>query len=258
MSRPGVIAAARLLLPRLPAGSGDGAPALSWRLQGRRVCASTERELEAWLAGGGPLPPPLPLAVIARQQRFGRGQQGRFWSSPPGGVWLSAALPWPEQPVGAASLALATAVGLALELEALGLAVQLKWPNDLLLRGRKLAGLLPRLRLRGGRIRWAQVGVGLNGRNRVPAGAITVAEVLGNRNPAAAPAALAARVLRGLEWAAAAAGQPELVRREAERRLLASGSVQHAGQCWQVVGLGTDGSLSLRSGAECCNLQRSF
>ncbi|MFO7630369.1 MAG: biotin--[acetyl-CoA-carboxylase] ligase [Prochlorococcaceae cyanobacterium] len=264
MTPPAAIAAARRQLPVVSAGAGDGAPALCWRLQGRRVCASTERELEAWLAGGGPLPlppplpPPLPLAVIARRQRFGRGQQGRFWSSPPGGVWLSAALPWPEQPAGAASLALAAAVGLALELEALGLAVQLKWPNDLLLRGRKLAGLLPRLRLRGGRIRWAQVGVGLNGRNRVPAGAIAVAEVLGRRHPAAAPAALAARVLRGLEWAAAAAGQPELVRRQAERRLLASGSVQHAGQCWQVVGLGTDGSLSLRNGAECCNLQRSF
>ncbi|MEY3768576.1 MAG: hypothetical protein RLZZ11_1646, partial [Cyanobacteriota bacterium] len=103
------------------------------------MCASTELELERWLADG--VRPPL--VVCARQQRHGHGQQGRIWQSPPGGVWLSAALPWPAESTGAASLALAAALGIALELEALGLRPQIKWPNDLLISGRKLAGILP-------------------------------------------------------------------------------------------------------------------
>lgn len=248
----GAIAAARRALPPAPA-----AAPLPWRLRGRRVCASSERELEAWLAAGED--PRLPVAVIARQQRFGQGQRGRLWSSPPGGVWLSAALPWPGPPAPTASLALAVAVGLALELEALGLPVRIKWPNDLLLHGRKLAGVLPRLRRRGNAIRWAQVGVGLNGRNRVPAGAIAVADPLGRQHPAAAPAALTARVLRALEWAVAAALEPELVRRQAEKRLwIAPEPLRHAGRSWQVEGLGTDGSLSLRSGVQRFSLQRHF
>jgi len=219
------------------------------------VCASTERELEHWLAAGQP----PPLAVCARHQRHGHGQQGRIWQSPAGGVWLSAALPWPLDPSGAASLALAAAVGLALELEALGLKPQIKWPNDLLLGGRKLAGILPRLRWRGGQVRYAQVGVGINGVNRVPPGAINLAEALGQRrHPLAHPSRLAACVLRGLEWTAAAAQQPELVRRQAEQRLWRPEWIEHNGACWSVVGLSSDGGLRICRGSERVVLQRAF
>jgi BirA family biotin operon repressor/biotin-[acetyl-CoA-carboxylase] ligase len=215
---------------------------LAWRLRVLPVCASTELELERWLAAG--VQPPL--ALLAQQQRHGHGQQGRVWQSPPGGVWLSAALPWPAQPAEAASLALAAAVGIALQLESLGLKPQIKWPNDLLIDGRKLAGILPRLRWRGGRVRYAQLGVGLNGLNRVPAGAINLAEALGQRqHPQAQPACLAARLLRGLEWAAAAADQPELVRRQAEQRLWQPDGIEHNGELWSVAGLAADGGLRL-------------
>jgi BirA family biotin operon repressor/biotin-[acetyl-CoA-carboxylase] ligase len=145
--------AARRALPVRP-----DAPALAWRLRGLSVCASSELELERWLASPALAAAPsltTPLAVVTRRQRFGRGQRGRVWLSPAGGAWISAALPWPADPAAAAAPGLAVAVGLALELEGLGLSVRLKWPNDLLLEGRKLAGLLPRLRLRGGRVRWA-------------------------------------------------------------------------------------------------------
>jgi BirA family biotin operon repressor/biotin-[acetyl-CoA-carboxylase] ligase len=219
------------------------------------VCASTELELERWLlAGAQP-----PLALLAQQQRHGHGQQDRVWQSPPGGVWLSAAIPWPEQPAAAASLALAAAVGIALQLEALGLKPQIKWPNDLLIDGRKLAGILPRLRWRGGRVRYAQLGVGLNGVNRVPAGAINLAEVLGQRqHPLAQPASLAARLLRGLEWAAAACDQPELVRRQAEQRLHRPEWLEHAAERWAVAGLAADGGLRLCRGSAAVVLQRAF
>ncbi len=244
-------AALAAALRRLP-----GDHPLPWRLRCLPVCASTEPALEQWLADGAA----PPLALLARRQRRGHGQQGRVWQSPPGGVWLSAALPWPAQPQGSAALALAAALGLALQLEALGLAPQIKWPNDLWIEGRKLAGILPRLRWRGGRVRHAQLGVGINGVNRVPAGAISLAEALGrNRHPLAQPEPLAARVLRGLEWAAAAAAEPELVRRQAERRLWRPGDGwEHAGQRWRIAGLALDGGLRLqREGAELV-IQRRF
>lgn len=201
-----------------------------------------------------------PLALLARRQRCGHGQQGRAWHSPPGGVWLSAALPWPAQPQGAAALALAAALGLALQLEDLGLQPQIKWPNDLLLNGRKLAGILPRLRWRGGQVRHAQLGVGINGVNHGPPGAISLAQALGrSAHPQAQPARLAARLLRGLEWAAAAAGQPELVRRQAELRLWRPGDgLEHDGQRWSVAGLAVDGGLRLRRGQTELVLQRRF
>lgn len=219
------------------------------------VCASTELELERWLADG--VRPPL--VVCARQQRHGHGQQGRIWQSPPGGVWLSAALPWPAESTGAASLALASALGIALELEALGLRPQIKWPNDLLISGRKLAGILPRLRWRGGQVRYAQLGVGINGLNHGPDGAINLAAALGaNAHPQAHPERLAARVLRGLEWAAAAADQPELVRRQAELRLWRPEWIAHEGEHWQVAGLEAEGGLRIRRNEAVAVVQRGF
>jgi BirA family transcriptional regulator, biotin operon repressor / biotin---[acetyl-CoA-carboxylase] ligase len=245
--KAGAVAAA---LRQLPAEQP-----LPWQLRLLPVCASTERELERRL-GAGLLPP---VALLAQQQRHGHGQQGRLWQSPPGGVWLSAALPWPAAPEGSASLALAAALGIALQLERLGLRPQIKWPNDLLLDGRKLAGILPRLRWRGGQVRYAQLGVGINGVNRVPEGAINLAAALGHgRHPQAQPARLAARLLRGLEWAAAAAGQAELVRRQAEQRLWRPAWLEHEGERWSVAGLAADGGLRLRRGPAVAVLQRRF
>ncbi len=251
--------------PWLTEPGGGSARSSPWRLRGVPVCASTERELDRWLqyalpAGSGPLQ--APLALLARQQRFGHGQQGRPWLAPPGGVWLSAALPWPQDPAEAAAPGLAVAVGLALQLEQLGVPVRLKWPNDLLLQGAdgelaKLAGLLPRLRLRGDRIRWARLGVGLNGCNPVPAAATNLRRSLGSWG--AEPLRLSARVLLALEWAMAWAGRPEEVRQLAEQRLhLGSGLVRLDGEDWRPLGLARDGGLRLQSGTRLRVLQRCF
>lgn len=238
----------------------SGAPPLRWRLQARPVCASTERRLEQWLQDPTAAPRPgQALAVLASRQRFGIGQQGRVWQSPPGGVWISAALPWPADDQASAAPALALALGLALELEQLGLPVRLKWPNDLLVEGRKIAGLLPRLRRRGGRVRWAQVGLGLNGCHPVPAGAVSVGALIGRR-AAARPPQLTARVLRALEWGVAQAERPEWVRRRAEERLLLPAApVAHAGELWRAVGLDPSGALRLeQADGRRALLQRRF
>jgi BirA family biotin operon repressor/biotin-[acetyl-CoA-carboxylase] ligase len=171
-------------------------------------------------------------------------------------VWLSAALPWPPHGPTAA-VGLAVAVGLILRLEELGLAVRLKWPNDLMLGGHKLAGLLPGLRRRAEQVRWARVGVGLNGRNRVPPGAISLRSARGTW--AADPLRLTALVLAALEWAVAAAPHPELVRRQAEQRLLIpAGPLRHEGETWWVRGLAVDGGLRLARGEHRRVLHRCF
>ncbi|MEB3263273.1 MAG: biotin--[acetyl-CoA-carboxylase] ligase [Synechococcus sp.] len=261
--RAGPLSAAAVLRARrqLHRGAPAREPLPDWALRCRPVCATTERELEQWLAGlppaGSRSPAPGLRAVLARRQRFGHGQRGRPWQSPAGGVWLSAALPWP--PEASAALPLAAAVGLALELEALGLPVRLKWPNDLLVHGRKIAGLLPRLRRHGAAVRWAQVGVGLNGRNRGPDGAISVAEALPAGVVAPPPALLAARVLRGLEWTAAHALAPQRVWREARQRLLLPEQlILQGGELWQAVDLEPDGALRLRCGERFSRLERQF
>lgn len=263
----GAVAAA---LRRLPP-AGDVADPLLWQLCWRPVCASTELELDRLLAAGRR----APLAVIARRQTRGHGQQGRVWQSPPGGVWLSAALPWGGSGVtgdpgtSLAAPALAFSLALCLQLEALGLRPQIKWPNDLLLNGRKLAGILPRLRWRGGRLQGCRVGVGLNGLNRVPPGAIAVLDGLRDAtraprigaarccHPLAGSVPLAALVLRSLEWAVAASGQAELVRRQAECRLWRAPH-RHAGESWEVEGLALDGGLRLRRGMQLVELRRDF
>jgi BirA family biotin operon repressor/biotin-[acetyl-CoA-carboxylase] ligase len=210
------------------------------------------------------------MAIRAERQRFGHGQQGRPWLSPAGGVWLSAALPWPARD--GAALGLAVAVGLALQLEPLGLTPQIKWPNDLLVQGRKLAGVLPRLRLRGGQVRWARVGIGVNGVNRVPAGAISLAMALNTRwairttggrphrwHPQACPRRLEPRVLAALAWARSTAEQRETVAELAEQRLWRPvNGMLYSGQTWQIDGLEVDGSLRLRRGPLVTRLQRQF
>jgi len=248
------VSAAAIAVARRQRWVGPQPPSpLPWRLLWLPLCASTETELDRRLAAGAR----APLALIARRQTRGHGQQGRFWQSPAGGVWLSAALPWPQPSANGAPQAaptLAVTLGLALQLEALGLQPQIKWPNDLLLNGRKLAGVLPRLRWRGGRLLGCRVGIGLNGCNPVPAGAIALASL----DSPAAPAALTARVLRALEWAVAAAGQADLVRRQAERRLWCKGPIWHAGVAWEVAGLNADGSLRLQRDGQLVDLRRDF
>jgi BirA family biotin operon repressor/biotin-[acetyl-CoA-carboxylase] ligase len=89
---------------------------------------------------------PLPLVVTAGRQTEGRGRRGRAWASPPGGVWLSVAWPATGAPGSDAGAAIAVALATAEAIEhALGPGaprVLIKWPNDLLVGGRKVAGVL--------------------------------------------------------------------------------------------------------------------
>lgn len=104
------------------------------------------------------------LVVTAEEQTRGRGRRGRRWHSPRGaGLWCSVLLR-PDLPVASAqALTFLGAVAAARGLRAgRGPAVVLKWPNDLMVDGRKLGGVLTELKAEGGVIRHAVVGIGLN------------------------------------------------------------------------------------------------
>lgn len=83
-------------------------------------------------------------AVAARRQTAGRGRRGHAWESPAGNLYLSVLLRPEVPPSRLPGLAAACGLGVTDGLETLGLSneVQLKWPNDLLARGQKLAGIL--------------------------------------------------------------------------------------------------------------------
>jgi BirA family biotin operon repressor/biotin-[acetyl-CoA-carboxylase] ligase len=103
-----------------------------------------------------------PVLLVAEHQTAGRGRAGRSWLSSSGGS-LTFSLAWhfaggPQRLLG---LPLAVGVALAETLGRLGVQVQLKWPNDLLKDGNKLAGILIETQAGLGGT-WAVIGIGLN------------------------------------------------------------------------------------------------
>lgn len=95
--------------------------------------------------------------VTAAEQSAGRGRQGRTWSAPPGRALLCSLVirdPPRLLPL-VAGVAVAEVVSGAVE----GSEPQIKWPNDVLVAGRKVAGILVEARLQDG---WAVVGIGVN------------------------------------------------------------------------------------------------
>lgn len=111
------------------------------------------RELAAAGAPGG-------TVVTAGEQTEGRGRQGRTWTAPAGKALLYSAVVRPLEPRHMLlPLAVPLAVAETAEQLAPGIEAGVKWPNDVLVGGRKLAGVLIEARPRDG---WAVIGVGLN------------------------------------------------------------------------------------------------
>lgn len=104
-----------------------------------------------------------PLLLVAEHQTAGRGRAGRSWlSSPEGSLTFSLAWRFDGGPQRLAGLPLAIGVALAETLGALGQPVALKWPNDLLKDGDKLAGILIETQSAPGGGIWTVIGIGLN------------------------------------------------------------------------------------------------
>jgi BirA family transcriptional regulator, biotin operon repressor / biotin---[acetyl-CoA-carboxylase] ligase len=99
-------------------------------------------------------------AVMADEQTGGRGRHGRAWASPPGGLYLSVLLRPDFDAVGL--IPLAAGVAVVDVLRGLGAVADLKWPNDVLASGRKLAGILAEASSSAASLDWVVLGVGVN------------------------------------------------------------------------------------------------
>lgn len=113
---------------------------LGHRVRSRHSVDSTNLRLRDWAREGAP----AGAICVAREQTAGRGRQGRTWRSDPDqGLYLSLLLRPERRLAELAALSLAVGVACAEALESTAaLPVQLKWPNDLLVRGRKVGGIL--------------------------------------------------------------------------------------------------------------------
>jgi BirA family biotin operon repressor/biotin-[acetyl-CoA-carboxylase] ligase len=138
----------------------DHSPQLGARLLRFETLSSTNdqaRELALQGAGEG-------TCIMAREQTAGRGRQGRQWSSPlDTGLYLSIILRPQTTPTRAAFITLAAAIAVA---ETLILDFQLPadiiYPNDILVNGKKICGILVESSIADGKLEFAILGIGVN------------------------------------------------------------------------------------------------
>lgn len=106
-----------------------------------------------------------PTWIMARRQVAGRGRRGRVWTDPPGNFAATLAMRPEGGPADAARLSFVAALAVHDALRALcgpGLNVTLKWPNDVLLNGGKLSGILLESTGAGGQVAVLAIGIGVN------------------------------------------------------------------------------------------------
>jgi BirA family biotin operon repressor/biotin-[acetyl-CoA-carboxylase] ligase len=193
---------------------------------------------------------PAGTAVVAEAQTGGRGSRGRPWHSPPGGLWLSV-LYRPPAPGGVEllSLRLGLLVAAALEATIPGLPVMLKWPNDLMLRDRKLGGILCEARWQGEAPGWIVAGVGLNVTNPIPDDLRHTATALGEYVPAATVDAILPGMLDALRAPVVHADRlTDDECRQLARRDWLRGRQLRAPLAGRAEGIAIDGGLLVRTG----------
>ena len=128
------------------------------------------------------------IAVLADEQTGSRGRLDREWASPSGGIWVSLVCR-PDIPTAHAPIyTLAAAVATTESLRDLGVDAEIKWPNDILVDGEKLVGILTEMEGEADRVSWIVVGIGINANvdpDIVPEAATTVREQVGDVDRAA-------------------------------------------------------------------------
>ncbi len=128
------------------------------------VCLKVVGSTNDWLRAAAADGAPEGLAVFAEEQTSGRGQVGRHWIAPPGCCILTSVLLRPK--LAPDHLPYLTMIGAcaaaAAAIEMTGLKVELKWPNDLIVDDRKVAGVLVESASVDGVVEEAIIGIGIN------------------------------------------------------------------------------------------------
>lgn len=106
--------------------------------------------------------------VIAEEQTTGRGRLGRLWHSLSGkGIWMSIIVRPDLPPQKAPQFTLLTAVAAARSIEHVtGITPEIKWPNDVLINGKKVVGILTELQAEADKISSLIIGIGINANHR--------------------------------------------------------------------------------------------
>ena len=104
--------------------------------------------------------------VVSDVQSSGHGRKDRTWSSPEGGLWFSILLYPNISPLSGMLITMASSIAVAQGIEEVtGLKPEIKWPNDLLVNGKKVCGILTELDAKKDTINYTVVGIGLNVNN---------------------------------------------------------------------------------------------
>lgn len=101
--------------------------------------------------------------IVAAEQTGGKGRDGRRWISPKGGIWISIIL-YPKFDISITTLfPIASSLALSIAIEKVfSIKPELKWPNDLTIKGKKVAGMLVDVSLESNKIEKLVLGVGIN------------------------------------------------------------------------------------------------
>lgn len=205
------------------------------RVHYRATTSTNDRARELAVAGA-----PHGTLVTADAQSAGRGRQGRDWSAPAGRALLCSLVIRGAPPL----LSLAAGVAVA---EVAGAQAAVKWPNDVLIDGRKVAGILVEGRPQEG---WAVLGIGLNvavGPDDLPAELRDRAGSLGLGPKAVEP--VLAGLLDALERWLGASGE-QIVAALADRDALLGAPVSWNGGSGQGAGIDAAGRLLVDTGAQ--------
>jgi biotin-[acetyl-CoA-carboxylase] ligase BirA-like protein len=101
--------------------------------------------------------------VVSERQTLGRGRLGREWASPQGGMWFSMVLRPKVAPKNASKLTFVAAVAVARVIRRIfNLGAEIKWPNDILIGGKKVCGILTETSTKGNALDFVVVGIGVN------------------------------------------------------------------------------------------------
>ncbi len=218
---------------------------ISWRLEQYQELGSTSDEIIRRANAGEP----AGLAVLALRQTAGRGSRGRAWSASAGNLNLSVLLRPTRLAAEAGLFSLVSGIAVVEALEGLGgQGLCLKWPNDVLCDGAKLAGILIDASPDGDLLGWLGIGIGINLQS--------APEIHGRRTIALAaqgleisPQVAARAILARLErWVEASAHAIRAAWLEKGHPPGTSMEIAYAGQrrCGRFVGLSETGELLLQ------------